>query len=203
MKIKTDDKLLLVKYSDMYGIDPNLAIAIACQERGEHSESPDSGGGLGLYQIQVEGDGFKWEGKEVTAYNFETNSYETYKIETENVKNLEENIKAGLMILQDDLRRNNYNIALSVQEYNMGYPGVQKAMQLASDELNIEKSIFSNVENTEWINYRRQVGYGDPLYLEHVFRYIDDDEVLHFRIPDGSTLDVRYDNLSFDNAMKK
>ena len=193
---------LIEKYSNMYGIDPNLSIAIACQERGVHSDVVDAGGGLGLFQIQVEG-GWNWEGKDVTAYHFETNSYESYTVKKENVKNVEENIKTGIMILQECLRRNDYNIALSVQEYNFGYSGVQEAIRLASEDLKMDRSNFDSVNHTEWINYRNQVGYGDSNYLENVFRYVHDDDVLHFKTPNGNEISVRFNNTAFEKMIKK
>ena len=60
--------------------------------------------------------GFNWENSYITAYNFETNSYETTLITTksedpsENVTDIFRNIKIACMIIQDSLVRYNYDI---------------------------------------------------------------------------------------------
>ena len=41
---------LIEMYAKMYGIDPKVAFALACHERGYHSNEIDKGGGLGLYR---------------------------------------------------------------------------------------------------------------------------------------------------------
>jgi len=87
---------LITKYANMYGIDPKVAIAVFTHERGYHSDVMDPGGAIGLCQVQLD----VWNDKDVKAFNFETNSWETYHIKEENIKNLEQNIKAGVMILR-------------------------------------------------------------------------------------------------------
>lgn len=184
---------IITKYANTYGIDPDLAIAIACQERGVHSDQVDEKGGLGLFQIQVEGR-WNWIGKEVQAYNFDTNSYEKYRVELDNVRNLEDNVKLAMMILQDDLIRNDYNIALGVQEYNTGYTGVQNALVAASTELNTNIDKFVDIGNLEWLSFRNYAGCGDTKYLEHVFRYVPQNKVLCFKIPNQQEKFVKYAN---------
>ena len=68
-----------------YGIAPYLALALCTQEKGEHSTNVDIGGAVGLFQIQVEGP-WNWCGKELTAFNYETNSYETVTITKEKAR---------------------------------------------------------------------------------------------------------------------
>lgn len=45
----------ITKYANMYGIDPNLVLAVATHESGIHSEQTNSSGAIGLFQIQVQG----------------------------------------------------------------------------------------------------------------------------------------------------
>jgi len=183
----------ITEYAKMYGIDPKLAIAIATHERGKHSEYVDEGGGIGLFQIQVEG-GWNWNGKEITAYNFNTNSYETVTITKESVSDVFENIKVGCMMLQEIIIRNNYNILTSVTEYNYGAPYVQSVIDRCSSETGFSVKELNCIDNTEWLKYRNIINGGDPNYLENVFKYIPDDTILTFTKPDGNTINIQYNN---------
>ncbi len=181
------------KYAKMYGIDPSVAFAIACHERGSHSNQVDAGGGIGLYQIQIEGS-WNWDNKEVSAYNFDTNSIETFKITKDNVSNLDNNIKVGLMIFQNCLQRNDYNIAKAITEYNYGSTFLDKTINDACYFLDKDDSYFNDINHLEWLNYRNYGG--DPHYLENVMKYIDNNKVLSFTTQNGEEKKVRFNNLN-------
>ncbi len=175
---------LITKYANMYGIDPKIAIAVFTHERGYHSDAMDSGGAIGLCQVQLD----VWDDKDVKAFNFETNSWETYHIKEENIKNLEQNIKAGVMILQESLRQVSYILLQGVQNYNYGLGNLNVAFRqsgLNADELNEQN-------NKEWMQYRDLIKGGDPLYIEHVFQYVPSDSDLHFKTPDGKDINLHY-----------
>lgn len=175
---------LITKYANMYGIDPKVAIAVFTHERGYHSDVMDPGGAIGLCQVQLD----VWNDKDVKAFNFETNSWETYHIKEENIKNLEQNIKAGVMILQESLRQVSYMILQGVQNYNYGLGNLNVAFRqsgLNANELNEQN-------NKEWMQYRDLIKGGDPLYIEHVFQYIPSDSNLHFKTPDGKDINLHY-----------
>lgn len=175
---------LITKYANMYGIDPKIAIAVFTHERGYHSDVMDPGGAIGLCQVQLD----VWNDKDVKAFNFETNSWETYHIKEENIKNLEQNIKAGVMILQESLRQVSYIILQGVQNYNYGLGNLNVAFRqsgLNADELNEQN-------NKEWMQYRDLIKGGDPLYIEHVFQYVPSDSDLHFKTPDGKDINLHY-----------
>ena len=175
---------LITKYANMYGIDPKIAIAVFTHERGYHSDVMDSGGAIGLCQVQLD----VWDDKDVKAFNFETNSWETYHIKEENIKNLEQNIKAGVMILQESLRQVSYILLQGVQNYNYGLGNLNVAFRqsgLNADELNEQN-------NKEWMQYRDLIKGGDPLYIEHVFQYVPSDSDLHFKTPDGKDINLHY-----------
>lgn len=175
---------LITKYANMYGIDPKIAIAVFTHERGYHSDVMDPGGAIGLCQVQLD----VWDDKDVKAFNFETNSWETYHIKEENIKNLEQNIKAGVMILQESLRQVSYIILQGVQNYNYGLGNLNVAFRqsgLNADELNEQN-------NKEWMQYRDLIKGGDPLYIEHVFQYVPSDSDLHFKTPDGKDINLHY-----------
>lgn len=175
---------LITKYANMYGIDPKVAIAVFTHERGYHSDTMDPGGAIGLCQVQLD----VWNDKDIKAFNFETNSWETYHIKEENIKNLEQNIKAGVMILQESLRQVSYMILQGVQNYNYGLGNLNVAFRqsgLNADELNEQN-------NKEWMQYRDLIKGGDPLYIEHVFQYVPSDSDLHFKTPDGKDINLHY-----------
>ena len=175
---------LITKYANIYGIDPNLAIAVFTHERGYHSDVMDPGGAIGLCQVQLD----VWNNQDVKAYNFETNSWDTYNIKEENIKNLEENIKAGVMILQDSLRQVSYMVFQGVQNYNYGLGNLNVAFRnsgLNSEQLNEQN-------NKDWLQYRDLIKNGDPQYIEHVFQYIPSDTTLHFKTPDGQEINLHY-----------
>lgn len=175
---------LITKYANIYGIDPNVAIAVFTHERGYHSDVMDPGGAIGLCQVQLD----VWDNQDIRAYNFETENWETYHIKEENVKNLEENIKAGVMILQDSLRQVSYMVFQGVQNYNYGLGNLNVAFRnsgLNSQELNEQN-------RKEWMQYRDLIKGGDPLYVEHVFQYIPSDTTLHFKTPEGQEINLHY-----------
>ena len=175
---------LITKYANMYGIDPNLAIAVFTHERGYHSETMDPGGAIGLCQVQLD----VWNNHNVTAFNFETNKMESYLIKEENIKNVEENIKAGVRILQDSLRQVSYVVLQGVQNYNYGLGNLNVAFRksgLNSEQLNEQN-------NKDWMQYRDLIKGGDPQYIEHVFQYIPSGTTLHFKTPDGRQINLQY-----------
>lgn len=175
---------LITKYANIYGIDPNLAIAVFTHERGYHSDVMDLGGAIGLCQVQLS----VWDNQDVRAYNFETNNWDTYHIKEENIKNLEENIKAGVMILQDSLRQVSYMVFQGVQNYNYGLGNLNVAFRnsgLNSEQLNEQN-------NKDWLQYRDLIIGGDPQYIEHVFQYIPSDTTLHFKTPNGEEINLHY-----------
>ena len=144
----------------------------------------DPGGAIGLCQVQLD----VWNDKDVKAFNFETNSWETYHIKEENIKNLEQNIKAGVMILQESLRQVSYILLQGVQNYNYGLGNLNVAFRqsgLNADELNEQN-------NKESMQYRDLIKGGDPLYIEHVFQYVPSDSDLHFKTPDGKDINLHY-----------
>ena len=189
---------IIEKYAEIYGIDPKVALAIACHERGEHSNEIDDGGAIGLFQIQVG----EWDGNDIRAFNFNTQEWETYTIELDNIRNIEENVKAGMMIFQDCLIRDNYNVEMSVQEYNFGHGGLLNSLSAASESLGVDINELEKNGNTSWFDYRTSNvtsdGYqmGDPNYVENVFKYINDGDELIFKTPDNENIIIKYKNLS-------
>lgn len=177
---------IITKYAEMYGIDPKLAIALCTQERGYHSEQKEPDGGLGLCQINTN----VWNNADIRAYNFETNSYETYHIEEKNLKNVDTNIKVGMMILQNSMNNFGYIITQGLQGYNYGFPYTNECLKVSG--LNSEE--LNDQNNNTWFQYRDMINGGDPEYVENVFRYIEDGTILTFKRPNGTIVQVQYFN---------
>lgn len=157
------------KYAEIYGVDYELMLAIATQERGVHSETRDSGGAIGLFQIEN-----IWNNQELTAYNYETNEYETITVDENRLSDVFYNIKVGCMVFQTALRYMDYNIPAAIQCYNMGYGNMQKILTACSNATGKSISeILSEQTNLDWLRYRNQAIGGDKNYLEHVSSYMD------------------------------
>lgn len=179
------------KYANMYGLDPELVLALATQERGTHSSKMDDGGATGLMQIQ---NGI-WIGNEITAYNFETESYETVKVTESKIQNCETNIKIGCMILQDMIHDKDYNILAGVLSYNMGGYNVNKIIKEYSEETGLSRSqILSDQTNCDWLKHRDIITVGDRNYLQHVLSYMGNDIDTYVLKPNGERVEISIKN---------
>ena len=157
------------KYSEMYGVDYELMVAIATQERGVHSETRDAGGAIGLFQIEN-----IWNNEKLTAYNYETKEYETITVDENKLSDVFYNIKVGCMVFQTALNYMNYNIPAAIQCYNMGYGNMQKILNACSNATGKSVSeILSDQTNLDWLKYRNKAVGGDKNYLENVSSYMD------------------------------
>ena len=182
-----------------YGLDPNLVLAIATHERGVHSDMVDSGGGIGLFQIQVRG-GWNWSGQTISAYNFETGEYDNVTITEDSVSDVFENIKVGCMMIQNSLAKYNYNIALAITAYNYGDNYLEKVINTCSMETGFSTSELKDMNNLEWLSYRDIISGGDTHYLENVCKYIPNDTVLSFKnINNGEDVFIKYENINYQN----
>ncbi len=178
---------IISKYSKIYGVDENLMLAIATQERGAHSEEIDQGNGIGLFQANLDA----WNMKEITAYNFETNEYETEFVTEEKLKSLDFNVKFGCMSFQNNLNYANYNIPVAIQMYNYGIGNMNLMFDYMANEQNCQITDFYNdPSNLSWINYTTFVNGGDKSrgddeYLKHVMNYVDENQILNCKLPKG------------------
>lgn len=161
-------KDIIEKYATMYGLDTNLVLAIATQERGIHSDVMDPGGATGLMQIQNS----VWNGASLNAYNFNEKKWDEIVVNENDLSDLNYNVKIGCMILQDYLNHMNYNIPAAVQSYNMGYNCVNSLIsQYCSDEGKELNEVLKDQTDIGWLDYRNSVPFGDQNYLEHVLSY--------------------------------
>lgn len=185
----------ITKYANMYGIDPNLALAIGTHERGTHSDTVDADGAIGLFQIQVRG-GWNWSGETIKAYNFETNQYDSMVITEESVSDVFENIKVGCMMIQELLIKYNYNVAEAVMAYNYGENYLSDVLEFCSNETGFSISELNSMDNLEWLNYRNCISGGDAQYLENVCKFIPNGTILNFKKINGENYTVKYENMT-------
>lgn len=184
---------MISKYAKMYGIDPNLAIAIATQESkyGIHTSKMDDGGATGLMQIQND----VWIGNYVTAYNFETKKVESLKVTNNNIGQVESNIKMGCMILQNAMEYMDHNILAGIQCYNMGYGNMNDILDAYSKYSGkSRRSILNNADDIGWMDFRNIKKVGEPNYVEKVFSWMGEDNTIKNVKRDGSLVSMKVGN---------
>ena len=164
---------LISECAKTYGIDPNIMIAIATQERGVHSPYMDSGGATGLMQIQNS----VWIGEDLTAFNYDLDEKETITVTDELISSLKGNIKVGCMVFSYCLGRMQGNVLAAIQCYNMGEGNMFRNV-LDSYSYVCGKScdeILSDPSDIGWLKFRNNVNQGDRHYLERILSYMGDD----------------------------
>lgn len=112
-EMMSDYKALAEKYGNKYGIDPNIILAIIAQNGSEHATNLDENGRIGIMKVNATraNEGFNY-------YDFEENNYGFCSYSISDLSDLEVNIEAGCMALQEDLRLTNNNILAALEMYN-------------------------------------------------------------------------------------
>ena len=174
------------KFAVKYGISDTLLRAMAAQESsGIHHKQSLNGYAIGIMQIEMS----VWDGAEIRVFNFEKNEYEIIVIDGKKLVKSEYNIEIGAAIFQNYLYatiRNNPNMSLreilafTIQKYNMGPGNMARILEYGD----------------KWINYRENANGGDPIYVEHVLRRLDDGTELMVKLPDGSTISTTILNVA-------
>ena len=177
------------KYEKMYGVDARILCAIGAQESsGIHYEESTNGG----YAVGVMGIENIWANSEISVFNFETNSYETIKVDYPKTGNLDYNIKIGAAIFQNYFYGTLNNVtsipeeeflAYTLQKYNMGPGNTNKILKLGPN----------------WMDNREVVNGGDKLYVEHVLSRLDNDTTIKVRLTDGSYYETTITNKALEN----
>ena len=184
-------KRVIDKYSKIYGLDPKLMLALATQERGIHSTNLDSGGAIGLMQIQKN----VWANHKLKAYNFQTKQYETIIVNPTDLSNLDYNVKLGCMIFQENLRNMNYNPLLALQSYNMGYGNMNRILaNYCLDSKKTKEQVLNNINDTDWMGCRNLINVGDQKYVEHVLSYCGNNAKIINIKPDGTEIGININN---------
>lgn len=184
---------LITKYSNMYGLDPNLMIAIATQEKGFHSSVMDDGGATGLMQIQNS----VWLGKQISAYNYEKGQYDTFTIDNNKIEQLETNIQIGCMYFQNCLKFMDYNIPAAIQTYNYGTGNMGNVLKVyAGITGKTKQEVLGDQYDVGWLEYRNVVNRGDSNYLNNVLSWMGNNNNISVMKPDNSKIDISISNQS-------
>ena len=183
---------LFIKYGNMYGVDPNLLMAMAAQESaGNHYEHLKGNYGIGIMQIEKSAH----LGSTLKAYNFETCEMDYIKVTQDALEDLETNIQLGTIILRNNVEANDYNIALALQSYNFGPGNMSKVINVCREEKNLTKDeIINNCTNPEWLEYRNVINVGDSKYIEHVFSYIPNNSIIYVKDRNGNNHSLKMIN---------
>ena len=179
-----------------------VMIAIATQERGEHSQRVEDDGGLGLFQVQIEG-GWNWDNKSITVFNYDNNQNETITITKDNARTLDGNIKYACALFQNALKEQKYNIPRAIQSYNYGTTYMASVINACQNDTGLSKEALSDPANLTWINYRNVVGGGDSHYLENVLRYLPNETKIEMKKPDGEIVTMTYENPSLETNITR
>lgn len=177
-----------LKYERIYGVDARLLCAIGAQESSgvHHKESINGGYATGIMGIEN-----IWDGADIKVFNFETNSYETIKVDYSKIGELDYNIKIGAAIFQECFYGTLRNVssipkeeilAYTIQKYNMGIGNMNKVLKLGPN----------------WMDNREVASGGDKLYVEHVLSRLDNDTTLKIRLKDGTYHEVTLTNKALD-----
>ena len=196
-----------IRYADMYGVDPQIMLAIAMQESGLDHESCLPNGdnynncAIGIMQLE------KPYGSEVTAYNFKTGDNETIVCTKEYACDIEKNIQISCMLFQNSLRRYNGNVYLAIQSHNYGETMINTILDKTSLEIYKDKEkIINDYEKLPWLKYVQDVHenpsfyltnwdydtYGDSEYLAKVLSYCTSDEAHYIYDDSNVTFNLRY-----------
>lgn len=174
------------KYSQMYGVDPNIIAAICQQETclNHYACLPGgswyNGAGVGIMQIENPDQ----NNTTITAYNYLTGEEDCIVVSMENAIDLEKNIQIGVMMFQENIRQLNGNIYLAIQAHNYNYAMI-KVMLSQNYNTDINE-IINDYSNISWVkcikdvhnnptkyynNWPYNSTYGDGNYINNVLRY--------------------------------
>ena len=188
---------IFITYGNMYGVDPNILMAIAAQENcGKHYEALNNAYATGIMQIERSAN----LNSTVTAYNVQTGQMDSIYVTQEAIEDLETNIRIGAMIFRNKLEEYNYNIPLALQSYNFGSGNMANSLAMCSDIENIPMDeLKSDITDPAWLSYRAYLGVGDPQYVEHIFSFIESDTVLTVVDRDGNNISLKLVNDNVNN----
>lgn len=160
---------LVSKYAKTYGIDKDLMMAIGTQEKGVHSTEIDPGGGVGLMQMQYQ----VWVNQDVKAYNFDTNSWESFHVTDNNIRELDTNIKIACMYFQNCLVNMDYNVPAALCAYNWGMTSTKNKLNEFSKDKGLSLNEVLEANDTSWINLFNVNGDTSLAYPKMVLSYYD------------------------------
>lgn len=188
---KTEEWQYFIKYGEEFGVDPYLMLALATNESSlNHYDNIPDLNKIDINQIKAVGimqheNPYLYE-RDIKAYNYLKDEEETVRLNPETAENIETNIKMAFMIMQNNLKRFDNNIYITLQAYNYGYDAMDKIIEKCSIDNNISVSdILTNPNVSLLMPYiidlhsnpqdygqtARAKTYGTYNYIQNVMRY--------------------------------
>lgn len=186
---------LMEKFAYDFGLDAELLLAMATEERGVHEAVKDPGGGYGLMQIQYD----VWVGHTIDCYrlNHETGQFEPYSIEVTEAKlaTVEGNIEVACAIQQTYmLREAHYNIPVGIQMYNQGPSAVRYIISQYCEATGKDyDTVMNDPEDLGWVEYCH-LKPGDPKYLAKVNKWVENRQYSITNPKTGEVYQYRFTN---------
>ena len=176
----------ILKYSTMYRIDPILMYGLFKQESNLDHNAHLPGGSLYSGAIGIGQHERTTLGTTYVAHNYATNTDDTFTSNSENLLDLDNNIKATIMRVQNFLVNvYNGNVQLTLTSYNFGTGrcndvidavasdyGMTKDQVINSNNSNVSNSVSYHQKNlsenpSAYFNTSNDK-YGDGLYVKHI-----------------------------------
>ena len=156
---------------ELYGLNPNLMLAIASQESYGYHSTDTSNAAIGLFQMEKG----VWVGHTVNYINPYTGQTETITIQTSDLQDLKKNISLAFRYFKDECLVNaNGNVFVAIQYYNYGYGNLNKVLdEYARVKGCSRQEVINNQDDLGWMNYLHIINEGDLDYIPHLMRYID------------------------------
>ena len=160
------------KYASMYGIDPNLIVAIISQENPTYKKNNSSSGAYGLMQVEN-----IWNNKELTCYNKEQQCYETIIVDTSKANSdADYSIKVGCMIFASTAEAINKRTNLTDAE------AFQATLIAYNKGITVTTKVLNNTYSfDEFIDAITSTKGGDNNYTENVLSHLPDETVLYMQ----------------------
>lgn len=174
---------IISKYSQQYGLDPYLIIALICQEsQGVLNADNGSAAGLMQYEFTMNGPTHSYNGETIT-------NITQARLDSD----ADLSIHVGCLMLKERMDKYHGNIPFVLQSYNFGQGGAIEIVKCAiagykgqdasvSTLLNAINTIsyeqfdeYIKSGNLDWLKarvyYKNIEGGGDEKYVEHVLQY--------------------------------
>lgn len=167
------------EFSDTYGIDINLAMAVAIASSDGDTDYNKSAsglctndGGCGLMGIKT----LDYNGPNISAYNFKTRKKETFAsainkdakmLSKKDLMKTENNIRYGCMLLQNYFYEYKNNYAISLQAYDYGNESIKNLMNYYEDTEGVSHSYtLQDVSDFGWTAYRKEASANPNKYMK-------------------------------------
>lgn len=154
------------KYSEMYGVDPNIVAGLIMVESPDYDINNDHDFhkiGLGQYK------GEYFDNDTFTTYNFKKGEMESYTVHADNLyANPDEQIKMICITLATSTKLYDYNLVATLEHHNKGCGSVKDALEDIMIEKGYDniKEVQNYEDQNEIISHIQKIG--DPRYSQKI-----------------------------------